>query len=172
MEGLTTAVVEFVRMHQAWAAPIVFTLAFLESLAFLSLLVPATAILLAISALVGASGVSFWPLWFAGGLGGVLGYSLSYQIGAHFGEDAFRIWPFRKYPDLIERARGFFQKWGAWAVFIGHFIGPIRAFIPVVAGVYRINRFQFEFANVVAAFIWVTSVLAPGFFGAGWLTGR
>jgi hypothetical protein len=34
-------VVDFVREHQAWAAPIVFALAFMESLAFISLLVPA-----------------------------------------------------------------------------------------------------------------------------------
>lgn len=170
LDSLTTTIVEFVRHHQAWAAPIVFTLAFLESLAFLSLLVPATAILLAISALIGAAGIGFWPIWFAGGLGGVLGYSLSYQLGRYFGEDAFRVWPFRNYPDLIERSRGFFAKWGAWAVFLGHFFGPIRAIIPVVAGVYHVNWTKFEIANVASAFIWISSVLAPAFFGASWLT--
>lgn len=172
MDAFISSIVEFVRVHQAWAAPIVFVLAFLESLAFLSLLVPATAILLAISALVGAAGVSFWPMWVAGGIGGVLGYSISYQIGDHLGERAFNIWPFRNSPDLVARSQSFFQKWGVWAVFIGHFIGPVRAFIPVVAGIYRINRVQFEIANVTAAFIWITSVLAPGFMGAGWLAGK
>jgi len=37
----------FVRAHEAWAAPIVFCLAFGESLAFLSLLIPACAALVA-----------------------------------------------------------------------------------------------------------------------------
>jgi membrane protein DedA with SNARE-associated domain len=171
VDGIVSPIVEFVRNNQAWAAPVVFLLAFLESLAFLSLLVPATAILLGISALVGAAGVGFWPMWLAGGLGGVIGYSISYQIGAYFGEDAFRIWPFRNYPELISRSKGFFEKWGAWAVFIGHFIGPVRAFIPVVAGAYRINRLYFEIANIVAAFLWITTVLAPGFLGAGWVSG-
>lgn len=171
MDGITGTIVEFVRNNQAWAAPIVFLLAFLESLAFLSLLVPATAILLGISTLGGAAGINFWPIWLAGGLGGVIGYSISYQIGAHFGEDCFKIWPFHKYPDLIARTRAFFLKWGAWAVFLGHFIGPIRAFIPVVAGAYRINRVKFEVANIAAAFIWSTSVLAPGFYGVGLLSG-
>lgn len=163
LEQITTSIVDFVREHQVWAAPIVFLLAFLESLAFLSLLVPATAILLGISALMGAAGGSFWQLWFAGGVGGALGYSLSYMFGAHFGEGVFRIWPFRNHPELLIRSKAFFDKYGMLAVFFGHFVGPIRAVIPVVGGIYRINRLQFEIANILAAFLWITSVLSPGF---------
>ena len=33
-------VIDFVRVHHAWAAPIVFALAFLELIAFFSLLIP------------------------------------------------------------------------------------------------------------------------------------
>ena len=160
---LASMIAEFVRAHQQWAAPIVFILAFLESLAFLSLLVPATGILLAIGALVGAAGVPFWPLWFAGGIGGVIGYSLSYEFGRYYGERAFNVWPFSSMPGLITRSKSFFDRFGVAAVFIGHFIGPIRAVIPVVAGVYGVKRIPFEIANILAAFIWITSVLAPGF---------
>jgi membrane protein DedA with SNARE-associated domain len=46
--------VEFVRMHEAWAAPLAFALAFGESLVFLSLLTPAWAALIAIGALIRA----------------------------------------------------------------------------------------------------------------------
>lgn len=165
--GIIGSIVDFVRAHNDWALPIVFLLAFFESLAFLSLLVPATAILLSISALVGAAGVSFWPLWIAGGIGGVLGYSLSYQIGAHFGDRAFRFWPFRNHPELIHKSQSFFERFGIVAVFIGHFIGPVRAVIPVVAGVYKVPRTGFEIANILAAFIWITTVLAPGFMVGG-----
>ena len=42
MEELTRALADFVREHQVWAAPIVLALAFGESLAFISLLLPAT----------------------------------------------------------------------------------------------------------------------------------
>ena len=45
-------VIEFVRDHAAWAAPIVFVLAFMESLAFISLLVPAWGALVAVGALI------------------------------------------------------------------------------------------------------------------------
>ena len=69
MEDFARAVADFVRHHQAWAAPIVLVLAFGESLAFISLLIPGLGALVAIGALIGVSGISFWPVWIAGGLG-------------------------------------------------------------------------------------------------------
>ena len=48
MEEYTRALADFVRDHQAWAAPIVLLLAFGESLAFISLLIPAWGALVAI----------------------------------------------------------------------------------------------------------------------------
>lgn len=50
---------DVVRQHEGWAIPIIFFLAFGESLAFLSLLLPATVILLALGALIGESGIAF-----------------------------------------------------------------------------------------------------------------
>jgi len=47
--------VDFVRENAVWAPPIVFALAFGESLAFISLLIPAWGALVAIGALVGAA---------------------------------------------------------------------------------------------------------------------
>jgi membrane protein DedA with SNARE-associated domain len=38
-------VIDFVRVHESWAAPIVFALAFAESLAFLSFFLPSWAAL-------------------------------------------------------------------------------------------------------------------------------
>src|SRR5271169_6835028 len=62
LEDYTHAVVDFVRAHEVWAAPIVGALAFGESLAFISLLLPAWAMLVAIGAIISHSGISFWPI--------------------------------------------------------------------------------------------------------------
>ena len=62
MDDLARGLADFVRDHQAWASPIVLLLAFGESLAFISLLVPAWGALVAIGALIGVSGISFWPI--------------------------------------------------------------------------------------------------------------
>src|SRR5262245_10203279 len=136
LEQFAQPIVEFVRANNAWAVPIVFALAFGESLAFVSLILPSTVILVALSGLIGASGgnIDFWRLWLAAGLGGSLGYSISYWIGLHFKDSVKDIWPFRTYPQLLPRGRAFFEKYGAFAVFLGHFFGPVRAVVPVVAG--------------------------------------
>ena len=75
------------------AGPIVFVLAFGESLAFVSLLLPATAILFGIGALIGATGIGFWPIWLAATLGAVLGDALSYWLGHHYKREIAGIWP-------------------------------------------------------------------------------
>jgi hypothetical protein len=42
MSDFGQAIIMFVQSHSPWAAPIVFVLAFCESFAFVSLIVPAT----------------------------------------------------------------------------------------------------------------------------------
>jgi hypothetical protein len=52
-QGYVDQVIAFVRDNESWALPIVFALAFEESLAFISLLIPATVALVGIGALIG-----------------------------------------------------------------------------------------------------------------------
>ena len=55
MSGLTQSTIAFIQGHAGWGAPIVFALAFCESFAFVSLIVPATGILFGIGGLMGAT---------------------------------------------------------------------------------------------------------------------
>ena len=58
-EDYVQPIVDFARAHEAWAAPIVFALAFMESLAFISLLVPAWGALVLIGTVIGAGELNF-----------------------------------------------------------------------------------------------------------------
>ena len=136
VETYAKFVAEFVRAHQVWAAPIMFALAFGESLAFISLLIPAWSFLVAIGALIGPSGVSFWPIWIGGALGAAFGDWLSYWIGFKLENKVYHIWPLSRHPDLIPRGEAFVKKWGVLGIFIGRFFGPLRASVPLVAGIF------------------------------------
>jgi len=94
-------VTEFVRNNEAWAVPVVAALAFGESLAFISLLIPAWGALLGIGALIGMSGIDFMPIWIAASLGAALGDWLSFWIGWKFHASITKMWPLSRYPDLI-----------------------------------------------------------------------
>jgi membrane protein DedA with SNARE-associated domain len=71
----------------------------------------------------------------------------------------------------VVRGVAFFERWGALAVFVGRFFGPLRAAVPVAAGICRMPWFKFQLANVASAIVWATGVLAPGAIGVRWLMG-
>ncbi|MBN9007367.1 MAG: DedA family protein [Rhizobiales bacterium] len=162
MEGFARDLIDFVRDHQVWAAPVVFLLAFGESLAFISLLIPAWSILIAIGALLGASDASFWPVWIAGGIGAALGDWLSYWFGFKFKDRVAEIWPLSRYPDLLPRGETFVQKWGVPSIYIGRFFGPLRATVPLAAGIFEMPHWRFQIANWISALIWSGVLLLFG----------
>ena len=165
-------IVEFVRAHEAWAAPIVFALAFGESLAFVSLILPAWAALVGIGALIGMGELAFVPIWIAGAIGAALGDWLSYWIGAKFHASLKGVWPFTRYPDLLPRGEAFIQRWGVMAIFIARFSGPLRASVPIVAGMFGMPTWSFQVANFTSAFLWAAVLLKLGDVGghvAMWL---
>jgi membrane protein DedA with SNARE-associated domain len=173
MRAFVESIVEFVKHNQQWAVPIIFLLAFGESLAFISLILPATLILASIAGLLGGAQVdiimAFW-VWFAAGIGGAIGYAVSYWIGWWFRDDIEKVWPLKNHPDAVKRARGFFKKWGALAVFFGHFFGPVRAVIPVVAGSLGLRQLTFQIANITSSFLWALGVLILPLYGIKWLS--
>jgi membrane protein DedA with SNARE-associated domain len=165
MQQYMDSILAFVRVHQEFAAPLVFVLAFGESLAFISLLLPATVLLIGVGALIGASGIDFWPIYFAAAIGAGLGDWLSYWLGVHYHAQIARMWPLSKHPDLLPRGHRFFEKWGWPGVFIGRFFGPLRAAVPLVAGACEMPRTPFQIANWMSAFVWAGVILGPGAFG-------
>ncbi|MSO90675.1 MAG: DedA family protein [Acetobacteraceae bacterium] len=157
------------KAHEVWAIPIVALLAFGESLAFVSLLLPATVILFGFGALINGAGLQFWPLWMAAAVGAILGDWLSFWLGKHYGHAIAAMWPLNRHPTLIPRGQVFFEKWGIAGIFLGRFFGPLRSAIPLVAGICDMPRLQFQIANVASALVWATGILAPGAFGLEWL---
>jgi membrane protein DedA with SNARE-associated domain len=166
IEAYFQQVIEFVRQHQAWAAPVVFALAFGESLAFISLLIPAWGALVAIGALIGSSGVSFWPVWIAASIGAALGDWLSYWIGRKLEHSVAHVWPLSRHPQLIPKGEAFVKKWGVLGIFIGRFFGPLRASVPLVAGIFEMPYWRFQFANFTSAFVWAAVLLTIGDVGS------
>ena len=47
-------------------------------------------------------------------------------------------------------------------MFIGRFFGPVRAVIPLAAGIMRMRRGRFWLANVASAIVWAPMLLFAG----------
>ncbi|MCJ2106910.1 DedA family protein [Methylobacterium sp. E-041] len=170
-ESLRVSALAFGEAHRAWTPLIVGALAFCESIAFLSLLVPATVILIGIGAMIGATDIAFWPVVAAAAVGAALGDWLSYEFGRSYGEGAKRLWPMRRYPEMVAKGEVFLKRWGAAAVALGRFFGPARAVVPLIAGMFGVARLPFQVANVLSALVWAFVLLAPGAGLLAWFQG-
>ena len=156
-------VLRFITNNRAVAGPEVFGLAFAESMAFLSLLVPFTSIIIGAGTLLCGNTLDPWVVIPWGIAGATAGDAVSYWIGRYFKEKIPCIWPFKDNPDMLERGYRFFERWGILAVFIGRFFGPLRAVVPIVAGMMKMGHARFQLANVGSAIIWLPAVMAPGY---------
>lgn len=150
----------FFQAHAQWVWPITFVLAFLKSLAFVSLVVPTTVVVAAISALVGLSGANALPVWLAISVGAALGDWVSYGIGDRLKERAWHRWPFTRYPGLKPRGEAFFHRWGWMSVALCRFFSPLRATVPLLCGIFEMPPLQFQLANWLSAFAWGGVVMA------------
>ena len=165
VQGMIDAVLAFVRDNRDWAFWIALVFAFGENLAFLSIVIPSTAILLGVGALVATGQLSLLPIFAGASIGALFGSVVSYAIGWRYGQAILSLWPLRDHPDLVEKVNAAFRRWGAYAVTIGHFFGPLRATVPLMAGVFEMPQWLFQLANWSSAFLWAAVLLAPGAFG-------
>ena len=172
LHGMIESVLGFVRDNRDWAFWIALVFAAGETIAFLSILIPSTAILLGVGALVATGELSLFPIWAGASIGAILGSFLSYGIGWRWGNAILSLWPLRNHPDLVARGNAAFRRWGVVAVLIGHFFGPLRAVVFVMAGIARIPPLLFAPVNIAGCLAW--AYVTPKFgevagHALGWL---
>ncbi|CAB3763005.1 bifunctional DedA family/phosphatase PAP2 family protein [Paraburkholderia humisilvae] len=153
--------------HTGWTLAVVFLAAFLEALAVIGTFVPGSTTLFIAGALVGTGSLNLgWVLAF-GILGAVAGDGISYWVGHRYRHIIPGVWPFRTHPKLLDRGHQYFDKYGAKAVVFGRFVGPLRAVVPVVAGMLEMPPARFYAMNVLSAALWAPAHILPGVvFGA------
>ena len=162
MEDLARSLLELIKAHQGWAIAVMFATAFGESFAFVSLLFPGTTLLIAAGVLVKSGALGYLPVIVGAIAGAVIGDAVSYWLGRRYGGRLARLWPFRRYPELLPNGILFFERYGGTSVFIGRFLGPVRAVIPLAAGVMRMRRGRFWVANITSALVWAPMLLLLG----------
>ncbi|HWB51809.1 MAG TPA: DedA family protein [Stellaceae bacterium] len=162
MDHLVQPTLSFIAAHSHWAAVIIFVTAFGESFAFLSLLFPGTSLLIAAGTLTSGGTLSYTSVLVGAVAGATLGDSVSYWIGRRFGGGIAHLWPFSRNPEMLPGGVRFFSRHGGKSVFIGRFFGPVRAVVPLAAGLLKMPRGWFWFANFTSALVWAPMLLFVG----------
>ena len=162
MEELVQPALDFIAANTHWAAAIMFITAFGESFALVGLMFPGTSLLIAAGTLTASGSLPYGPIIGSAMVGAVLGDSVSYWVGRRYGGGIGRIWPFSRRPQLLSGGIRFFERHGGKSVFLGRFLGPVRAVIPLAAGIMRMPPGAFWVANVTSAVVWAPMLLLFG----------
>ena len=158
---------QWIQAHPAWSGLVVFLTALAESLALVGIVFPGAMMMFGFGALVAAGAMALWPTLAYAIVGAIAGDGLSYWLGRHYQEQLSGLWPFSRYPDLLEKGKAFFKRHGGKSIIFGRFVGPVRPVIPVVAGMLLMPASRFIAVNVISALAWGPAYLLPGvIFGA------
>jgi membrane-associated protein len=112
------------------------------------------------------SGVNIWVIAIGVGIAAWLGDQIAYTLGRHFGRPYLSKRNGKWVRLGIEKSDAFYLKWGWWAVVIGRFMPWARVFVPVIAGISKMNYYKFFSANAVGAVAWGIGLTVTGYFAA------
>ena len=148
-----------------WIAIGIIGASFIESFALVGIIVPGVVLLAIISGLASAS-LSIYEVVLIAYFSSLLSDVASFFIGLSLKKSIHKIWPFTKYPDLLNQGKSFFKKYGILGLFIGKFIGPVRPLLPITAGTLDMEIRKFFLIEIFSCFIWALVYTIPGYYAA------
>lgn len=147
-------VIQWVSAHLGLAFVAVFLLAFTEALPIFGGFVPGTAAIIAIAAILPKDAGSLGTVMAAAALGASFGDGLSFWLGHHYQRDVLIRWPLKNYPELVARSELFVNRHGVQSVLFGRFLPPVRALVPMLAGILHMSVQRYALTNIAAALVW------------------
>ena len=70
----------------------------------------------------------------------------------------------------IQKAQAFYDEYGGKTILIARFIPVVRTFVPIIAGVAKMEYKTFLTYNLIGGALWTASVAYLGYFLGSWLT--
>lgn len=138
---------------------------FAESGLLIGFFLPGDSLLFTAGLLASRGSFSIWALVIGGTIAAIVGNQVGYHFGRRFGPRIFnKEESLLFHKDHIIRAEIFYEKYGGAALIISRFTPIIRTFVPILAGVGRMNYRKFFIYNIVGGLLWVFSVSFAGYF--------
>lgn len=106
------------------------------------------------------------PLWLAVlllALSAFAGDQTGYWIGRKLGPAVFNKPKSKLFkPENVEAAHRFFERYGSRAVILAHFVPIMRTFIPVSAGIAKLEWRKYTLYNLIGILAWAVGVTLLG----------
>lgn len=163
-----------VRGLVAWGGYVGLTgIIFAETGLLIGFFLPGDSLIVTAGLLCATMGVmNVWLLGLLLTVASIIGNAVGYQIGRAAGprlftrEDSLL---FNK--KHLYRASAFYEKHGGKTIVIARFMPIVRTFVPVVAGMARMDYARYTLYNVVGGVGWIWSMLFIGYFLGRYIPG-
>lgn len=151
-------------LSSPWAYVLIAALACAESAAFVGLVIPGETALLLGGFLAATGRVSLTTMIVAAAVGAIVGDSAGYEIGRQVGPAVRRSRLGRRIGESRwARAEAYLARHGGRAVFLGRWVGLLRALVPTLAGMTRLPFRTFLAYNVAGGLTWAPTFVLLGY---------
>lgn len=142
---------------------IVACLVFAEDALFVGFVLPGETAAVLGGVVASRGHVQLWLMMVLVVLAAILGDSVGYEIGKHFGPRILQMRILRKKHEKLHQAQDFLRRRGGAAVFLGRFIAFFRAVMPALAGTSRMPYPRFLAFNAAGGLVWGAGFVLLGF---------
>jgi membrane-associated protein len=171
MSVISSVVDEVLKLHGLAAYGLVGGLAFAEAALFVGFVLPGETAVLLGGVLANQHRVSLPVMIVVAVLAAIIGDSVGYEVGRHFGTRLLDSRIFERRRRGLERGQQALRENGGRAVFLARFTAFLRAVMPGLAGAARMPYRRFLVFNAAGGLIWAAGFTLLGYLvGAGYHT--
>ena len=171
MSIISSVVNEILKLHGLAAYGLVGGLAFAEAALFVGFVLPGETAVLLGGVLANQHRVSLPVMIAVAVLAAIIGDSVGYEVGRHFGTRLLNSRIFERRRRALERGQQALRNNGGRAVFLARFTAFLRAVMPALAGTARMPYRRFLAFNAAGGLIWAVGFTLLGYLvGAGYRT--
>jgi membrane-associated protein len=143
---------------------LVCVIVFIETGMFVGFFLPGDSLLVTAGVFAAAGHLKLAQLLIIVPLCAIAGDQLGYLIGWKAGASLYRREDSRFFKKrYLERAHGFYEKYGGKTIILARFIPIIRTFCPAVAGAAKMNYLRYLIYDICGGFLWVGSMVLVGY---------
>lgn len=136
-----------------------------EGIALVGLIIPGSVLCISVGLLAAHGHGNFWLSCLAAGIGAISGDLISYLIGSRAGHQLVNRVHSARTLKILRRAELFFAAHGGKSLLLARFFGPLRGFVPFIAGSLHMPPKAALFYSMSGGILWGISYPAIGYYG-------
>lgn len=155
---------QFIQEYGNFIYPILFIIIFCETVLIFLPFLPGDSLIFAAGTFAAIGKMNFWLLIIIIIMSAILGDTVNYEIGKHFGKKILNNKKFKLIKDEnLKKAEDLVKQYGGTAVLLARFMPIIRTIVPFVVGMGELHYPKFIKYNAIGGIVWVSLFLTMGY---------